>query len=80
MGAEVDEDFGAPTSRHGDHLLRRFEEWARALAVLRTRAAGLPDDEVELACARLAMVTLRAYAALLEPLLDEYPGPRAGRR
>jgi hypothetical protein len=60
---------------HGDQLLRRFDDWARTLARLRELAAGLPDDEGDLACARLAVITMRAYVGLLEPLLDEYPGP-----
>jgi hypothetical protein len=69
-----------PTGRvHGDQLLRRFDAWATTLGHLRDRAASLPDDEGDLACARLSAITLRAYVMLLEPLLDEYPGPRAGR-
>lgn len=65
-----------PTGRvHGDELLRRFDDWARTLARLRELAAGLPDDEGDLACARLAVITMRAYVGLLDPLLDEYPGP-----
>jgi len=64
---------------HGDELLRRFHDWARTLERLRGLAAGLPDDEGDLACARLAVATMRAYVGLLEPLLDEYPGPRSSR-
>lgn len=79
MGAEAVDQGSTSAPLHGDQLLRCFEEWAVTLAALRARAAGLPDDEGELACLRLAAVTLRAYVALLEPLLDEYPGPRAGR-
>lgn len=74
-------DETAPNGRsHGDQLLRRFDDWARTLALLRSRAANLPDDEGDLACARLAVITMRAYVDLLEPLLDEYPGPRGGRK
>jgi len=79
MGARSVDECSTPSSLHGDQLLRRFEDWAGTLAKMRARAQGLPDDEGELACLRLAAVTLRAYVALLEPVLDEYPGPRANR-
>lgn len=69
----------SPFPARDEDLLRRFDAWARTLERLRGSASGLPDDEGDLACARLALITMRAYVGLLEPLLDEYPGPRSTR-